>query len=187
MPASDMVEAQWAAERRGLERFRSEQPTYSILNRGIEAEVLPVAQRFGMGTLVWSPLAQGLLTGRVRKGQQTDLRCAALFKHLSDERRLDAVDLIALADEAGRPLRYLAIAFAITHPAVSSAIIGPRTMDHLEDLLTGADVTLTDDILDQIDGIVAPGTDVGSLDMAYRPPALLQAALRRRPTNSTAA
>ena len=103
MPASDIVEAQWAAERRGLQRFRTEQPTYSILNRGIEAEVLPVAQRYGMGTLVWSPLAQGMLTGRIRKGQPTDLRRTAMFKHLRDERRLDAVEqLITLADE-GRP------------------------------------------------------------------------------------
>src|SRR5882762_11400606 len=94
MPASDIIEAQWVAERRGLERFRTEQPTYSILSRGIETEVLPVAQRYGMGTLVWSPLAQGILTGRIRKGQQTDLRRAAFFKHLSDERRLDAVEQI---------------------------------------------------------------------------------------------
>jgi aryl-alcohol dehydrogenase-like predicted oxidoreductase len=189
LPASDMVEAQWVAERRGLERFRSEQPTYSILNRGIEAEVLPLAQRYGMGILVWSPLAQGLLTGRIRKGQrQTDLRRAALFKHLSDERRLDAVEkLIALADDAGLPLRHLAVAFAIAHPAVSSAIIGPRTVDHLEDLLAGADAALTDDILDRIDDIVAPGTDVGTLDMAYRPPALLEPALRRRPGRPSAA
>ncbi|MFZ0903173.1 MAG: aldo/keto reductase [Mycobacterium sp.] len=189
MPASDMVEAQWVAERRGLERFRSEQPTYSILNRGIEAEVLPVAQRYGMGILAWSPLAQGLLTGRARKGQQqTDLRRAALFRHLSDESRLDAVEeLIALADGAGLPLRHMAVAFAIAHPAVSSAIIGPRTMDHLEDLLAGADITLTDDILDRIDHIVAPGTDVGTLDMAYRPPALLEPALRRRPRRASAA
>jgi aryl-alcohol dehydrogenase-like predicted oxidoreductase len=189
MPASDMVEAQWVAERRGLERFRSEQPTYSILNRGIEAEVLPVAQRYGMGILTWSPLAQGLLTGRARKGQQhTDLRRAALFKHLRDERRLDAVEeLTALADGAGLPLRHIALAFAITHPGVSSAIIGPRTIDHLEDLLAGADVTLADDILDRIDDIVAPGTDVGTLDMAYRPPALLEPTLRRRPRRQSAA
>src|SRR5208282_5800609 len=98
MPASDIVEAQWTAERRGLERFRTEQPPYSILNRGIEREVLPIAQRYGMGTLVWGPLAQGLLTGRVRKGQQSDLRRAGLFKHLNDARRLDAVEqLIPLA------------------------------------------------------------------------------------------
>jgi aryl-alcohol dehydrogenase-like predicted oxidoreductase len=179
-PASDIVEAQWVAERRGLQRFRVEQPTYSILNRGIETEVLPVAQRYGMGTLVWSPLAQGMLTGRVRKGQQTDLRRAAYFKHLSDERRLDAVErLIALADEAGLPMTHLALAFAITHPGVSSAIIGPRTMSHLEDLLAGMKVTLTDEILDRIDEIVPPGTDVGQLDMAYLPPALQQPRLRR--------
>jgi aryl-alcohol dehydrogenase-like predicted oxidoreductase len=188
MPASDMVEAQWVAERRGLERFRSEQPPYSILNRGIEAEVLPVARRYGMGAMVWSPLAQGMLTGRVRKGQQTDLRRAALFKHLSDERRLDAVEsLIALAADAGLPLRHLAMAFAVAHPDVSSAIIGPRTMEHLEDLLAGAEVTLSEDILDRIDDIVAPGTDVGTLDMAYRPPALLEPALRRRPRTQSAA
>jgi aryl-alcohol dehydrogenase-like predicted oxidoreductase len=189
MPASDMVEAQWVAERRGLERFRSEQPPYSILDRGIEAEVLPVAQRYGMGILTWSPLAQGLLTGRIRKGQhQTDLRRAALFKHLRDERRLDAVEeLTALANGAGLPMRHIALAFAIAHPGVSSAIIGPRTMDHLEDLLAGADVTLTDDVLDRIDDIVAPGTDIGTLDMAYRPPALLEPTLRRRPKRTSAA
>ncbi|MGV0066292.1 aldo/keto reductase [Mycobacterium colombiense] len=181
MPASDMVEAQWVAERRGLERFRCEQPPYSILDRGVEAEVLPVVQRYGMGALVWSPLAQGMLTGRVRKGQQTDLRRAALFKHISDERRLDAVEeLTALAADVGLPLRRLAMAFAVAHPGVSSAIIGPRTMEHLEDLLAGLDVDLTEDILDRIDGIVAPGTDVGTLDMAYRPPALLEPGLRRR-------
>jgi aryl-alcohol dehydrogenase-like predicted oxidoreductase len=181
MPASDMVEAQWVADRRGLQRFRCEQPPYSILNRGIETEVLPVAQRYGMGILVWSPLAQGLLTGRARKGRQTDLRRAAFFKHLSDERRLDAVEqLTMLAEESGLALRHMAIAFAIAHPGVSSAIIGPRTMDHLEDLLAGADVTLADDILDRIDDIVAPGTDIGTLDMAYRPPALLEPTLRRR-------
>jgi aryl-alcohol dehydrogenase-like predicted oxidoreductase len=181
MPASDMVEAQWVAARRGLQRFRCEQPPYSILNRGIETEVLPVAQRYGMGILVWSPLAQGLLTGRARKGRQTDLRRAAFFKHLSDERRLDAVEqLTMLAEESGLALRHMAIAFAIAHPGVSSAIIGPRTMDHLEDLLAGADVTLAADILDRIDDIVAPGTDIGTLDMAYRPPALLEPTLRRR-------
>jgi aryl-alcohol dehydrogenase-like predicted oxidoreductase len=188
MPASDIVEAQWVAERRGLERFRTEQPTYSILNRGIETEVLPVAQRYGMGTLVWSPLAQGMLTGRVRKGQQTDLRRAAHFRHLSDERRLDAVEqLIPIAEKAGLPLTHLAMAFAIAHPGVTSAIIGPRTMAHLDDLLAGVDVTLTDEILDQIDEIVPPGTDVGRLDMAYAPPALQRPALRRRPLDERAA
>jgi aryl-alcohol dehydrogenase-like predicted oxidoreductase len=188
MPASDIVEAQWAAERRGLERFRTEQPTYSILSRGIETEVLPAAQRYGMGILVWSPLAQGMLTGRVRKGQQTDLRRAALFRHLSDERRIDAVEqLIPLAEKAGLRMTHLALAFAIAHPAVTSAIIGPRTMGQLDDLLAGADVTLTDEILDRIDEIVPPGTDVGTLDMAYMPPALRHPDLRRRPAGERAA
>jgi len=188
MPASDIVEAQWVAERRGLERFRTEQPTYSILSRGIETEVLPVAQRYGMGTLVWSPLAQGMLTGRVRRGQQTDLRRVAIFKHLSDERRLDAVEqIIPLAEESGLPMTHLAMAFAIAHPGVTSAIIGPRTMEQLDDLLAGVDVTLTDEILDRIDEIVPPGTDVGRLDMAYSPPALQRSNLRRRPVDERAA
>jgi len=182
MPASDIVEAQWAAERRGLERFRTEQPPYSILSRGIEREVLPIAQRYGMGILVWGPLGQGMLTGRVRKGQQTDLRRAHIFRHLNDERRIDAVEqLIPLAEKAGLPMTHLALAFAIAHPGVTSAIIGPHTMEQLDDLLASADVTLTDDILDQIDEIVPPGTDVGPLDQAYLPPALLTASLRRRP------
>ena len=181
-PASDIIEAQWAAERRGLERFRTEQPPYSILSRGIEREVLPIAQRYGMGVLVWGPLAQGMLTGRVRKGHQTDLRRAALFRAFSDERRLDAVEkIIPLAEEAGLPMTHLAIAFAIAHPGVTSAIIGPHTMEQLDDLLVGADVTLTGEILDRIDEIVPPGTDVGTLDQAYLPPALLNPSLRRRP------
>ncbi len=188
MPASDMVEAQWVAERRGLERLRTEQPTYSILSRGIEAEVLPVAQRYGMGILVWSPLAQGMLTGRIRKGQQTDLRRTALFKHLTDERRLDAVEqIVPLAEKAGLPMTHLAMAFAIAHPGVTSAIIGPRTMEQLDDLLAGVEVTLTDEILDRIDEIVPPGTDVGTLDMAYRPPAIQRPDLRRRPVSERAA
>jgi aryl-alcohol dehydrogenase-like predicted oxidoreductase len=188
MPASDIIEAQWVAERRGLERFHTEQPPYSILNRGIESEVLPAAQRYGMGTLVWGPLAQGMLTGRVRKGEQNDLRRARLSKHLTDERRIDVVEqLIPLADEAGMPLTHLAMAFAIAHPGVTSAILGPRTMEHLNNLLAGVDVTLTDEILDRIDEIVAPGTDVTRLDQAYLPPALLNPNLRRRPVSDRGA
>lgn len=188
-PASDIVEAQWAAERRGLERFRTEQPPYSILNRGIEREVLPVCERYGMGALVWSPLGGGLLTGRYRKGQQaTTHRAGFGFRHLSDARRLDAVEqLITLAQDAGIPLTHLAMAFAIAHPGVTSAIIGPRTMDHLDDLLAGAEITLDDKILDQIDEIVPPGTDVGALDMAYVPPAISSRSLRRRPPGERAA
>ena len=103
MPASDIIEAQWVAERRGLERFRTDQPPYSILSRGIEREVLPIAQRYGMGILVWGPLGQGMLTGRVRKGQQTDLRRAHIFRHLNDERRIDAVEQLIPLAEKGRP------------------------------------------------------------------------------------
>lgn len=181
MPASDIVEAQWVAERRGLERFHTEQPPYSLLNRGVEREVLPVVQRYGMGTLVWGPLAQGLLTGRVRKGEQNVLRRAAFSKHLTDERRLDTVErFIALAAEVGMPLTHLAMAFAVAHPGVTSAICGPRTMGHLDDLLAGVDVVLSDDVLDRIDEIVPPGTDVGTLDQIYVPPALQRVRLRRR-------
>lgn len=188
MPAADIVQAQWVAERRGLERFRTEQPPYSILNRGIERDVLPVAQQYGMGTLVWSPLAQGMLTGRVRRGQQTDLRRAQVFSHLSDERRMDVVEqLVPVAQDAGLPLNHLAMAFAIAHPGVTSAIIGPRTMEHLDSALAGAEVTLTDEVLDRIDEIVPPGTDVGRLDMAYDPPAVRHAPLRRRPADQRAA
>ncbi|GAA1851288.1 aldo/keto reductase [Pseudonocardia ailaonensis] len=182
MPASDIVEAQWVAQRSGLHRFRTEQPTYSILNRGIEREVLPVAERFGMGTLVWSPLAQGMLTGRVRRGAPTDLRRATYFGHLTDERRVDTVErVIPIAEQAGLSLTHLAMAFAIAHPGVTSAIIGPRTMDQLDDLLAGSEVVLTDEILDAVDAVIPPGTDVGALDMAYHPPAILRADLRRRP------
>jgi aryl-alcohol dehydrogenase-like predicted oxidoreductase len=143
----------------------------------------------GMGTLVWSPLAKGMLTGRIRRGQQTDLRRATILTSLSDERRLDAVEqIIPLAEQAGLPMRHLAMAFAIAHPGVTSAIIGPRTMNHLDDLLAGIDVTLTDEILDRIDEIVPPGTDVGTPDQsAYLPPALQRSNLRRRPVNERAA
>ncbi|MFJ2556880.1 MULTISPECIES: aldo/keto reductase [unclassified Streptomyces] len=181
-PASDIVEAQWVAERRGLERFRTEQPPYSILNRGIEREVLPVCERYGMGALVWSPLAQGLLTGRYRKGLPADSRRASYgYRHLTDERRLDTVErLVPVAQDAGMSLTHLAMAFAIAHPAVTSAIIGPRTMEHLDDLLAGAEIALTDETLDRIDAVVPPGTDIGTLDMAFNPPAVEQARLRRR-------
>jgi aryl-alcohol dehydrogenase-like predicted oxidoreductase len=181
-PVSDIVEAQWVAQRRGLERFRVEQPPYSLLNRAIEREVLPATQRYGMGTLVWGPLGQGMLTGRVRRGQDNDLRRAGLIRAFDDERRLDAVEvLIAVAEEAGLPMTHLAMAFAIAHPGVTSALIGPRTMGQLDDLLAGIDVALPDDVLDRIDEIVPPGTDVGTLDQAYVPPAIAEPGLRRRP------
>jgi aryl-alcohol dehydrogenase-like predicted oxidoreductase len=179
-PASDIVEAQWVAERRGLARFHTEQPVYSLLNRGIEREILPTTQRFGMGVLVWGPLGQGLLTGRVRRGHN-DLKRVGLARHLTDERRLDVVEkLVPFAAEAGLPMTHLAMAFATAHPGVTCALLGPRTEAHLDDLLAGLDVTLSDDVLDRIDEIVPPGTDVGALDQAHRPPALEDSRLRRR-------
>lgn len=181
MPASDIVEAQWVSERRGLERFRTEQPHYSLLDRTVEREVLPVAQRYGMGTVIWSPLASGMLTGRVRRGQDSDLRRTRLFAALRDERRIDAVEqFIPLAEEAGLPLTHLALAFVIAHPGVTSALIGPRTMAQLDDLLAAADVQLSDELLDRIDEIVAPGTGVGRMDQEYNTPAIESAVLRRR-------
>jgi aryl-alcohol dehydrogenase-like predicted oxidoreductase len=182
-PASEIVEAQWVAERRGLERFRTEQPPYSILNRSIEREVLPVCQRYGMGTLVWSPLGQGMLTGRHRKGQQTAThRSGAMPQHFSDERKLGVVEqLVPLAEKAGLRMTHLAMAFAIAHPGVTSAIIGPRTMEQLDDLLAGADVALDDDVLDRIDELAPPGTDAGPNDVAYTPPAVSSVSFRRRP------
>ncbi|HWF54668.1 MAG TPA: aldo/keto reductase [Solirubrobacteraceae bacterium] len=182
-PASDIVEAQWVAERRGLERFRTEQPPYSIVNRSIEREVLPVCQRYGMGTLVWSPLGQGLLTGRHRRGEQTDThRSGGMPQHFSDQRKLDVVEqLIPLAAEAGLPMTHLAIAFAVAHPGVTSAIIGPRTIEQLDDLLAGADATLDDEVLDRIDEIAPPGTDAGPNTVAYTPPAISNMSQRRRP------
>ncbi|MER5509268.1 aldo/keto reductase [Streptomyces sp. NPDC002766] len=189
MPASDIVRAHWVAERRGLARPRTEQPVYSILNRGIEREVLPVAQEFGMGTLVWSPLGGGLLTGRYRKGQEAATHRSKFgFRQHTDDRRLDVVEqLIPLAEEAGLPLTHLAMGFVLAHPGVTSALLGPRTMEHLDDLLAGADVTLTDDVLDRIDAIAPPGTDTGTLDHAYQPPAIERPELRRRPAGERTA
>lgn len=190
-PASDIVEAQWVAERRGLARFRVEQSPYSILSRGIEREVLPVCQRYGMGVMVWSPLAKGMLTGRYRKGQPLpdSLRVRFLAKQMSDEHRLDAVEqLIVVAEKAGLSLTHLAMAFAVAHPGVTSAILGPRTMAQLDDLLAGAEVALSDEVLDEIDQIIPPGTDVGIPDASnYVPPALSQTNLRRRPLAERAA
>jgi aryl-alcohol dehydrogenase-like predicted oxidoreductase len=188
MPASEIVEAQWVAERRGLERFRTEQPHYSLLDRTIEREVLPVAQRYGMGTVIWSPLASGMLTGRIRRGQETDLRRTRMFAALRDERRIDAVEeFIPLAEEAGMSLTHMALAFVIAHPGVTAALIGPRTIEQLEDLLAASEIRLSDDVLDRIDAIVPPGTGVGRMDQEYNTPPILSAALRRRPAQDRAA
>jgi len=183
-PASEIVEAQWVAEHRGLARFRTEQPPYSILNRSIEQEVLPICEKYGMGALVWSPLAKGMLTGRYRKGQSLpeSLRVKVFPRQMSDERNLEAVErLIPIAEEAGISLTHMALAFVMAHPGVTSAILGPRTMQQLDDLLAGAEVALSDEILDRIDEVVAPGTDAGPMGALYSPPAVTQASLRRRP------
>ena len=183
-PVSEIVEAQWVAERRGLARFRTEQPPYSILDRGIERDMLPTCERYGMGVMVWSPLSKGLLTGRYRKGQPLpdSLRARFMPRQMSNENALDAVEqLIPLAEEAGLSLTHMAMGFVMAHPGVTAAIMGPRTMAQLDDLLAGAEVRLSDDILDRIDEIAPPGENIGINEAAYNPPALLQPALRRRP------
>src|SRR5699024_6441835 len=131
--------------------------------------------------LVWGPFAQGLLTGRVRKGGVNDLTRTPFFRHLGDEHRPDAVEqLVPVAEEAGLRMTHLAMAFAIAHPGVTSALLGARTEAHLDDLLAGTEIALTDDLLDTIDAIVPPGTDIGALDQDYQPPAIRHPHLRRR-------
>ncbi len=186
-PASAIVEAQWVAERRGRERFVCEQPPYSLLVREVEKDVLPTAQRYGMGVIPWSPLAGGWLTGRYRLGTEIprSRRAERLPSRydMSDpgnQRKLEAADALAtLADEAGMTLIEMALAFVIRHPAVTAAIIGPRTMDHLESQLTGADVTLSDELLDRIDEVVPPGVNVNPADGGWSNPALASSARRR--------
>ena len=168
-PASQIVEAQWVAERRGLERFHTEQPPYSILNRSIEREVLPAAERTAWAC--WSGGRSGRDADRTRPQGARDRPCSGrVLQAIHDERRLDAVErLLALAEDAGLKMTHMAMAFAIAHPNVTSALIGPRTAEHLDDLLAGLDVRLTDELLDRIDEIVPPGTDVGTLDQALFP------------------
>ncbi|WP_433281199.1 aldo/keto reductase [Micromonospora sp. CA-244673] len=195
-PAEEIVEAQHVAERRALGRFRTEQPPYSILARGIETAVLPVCQRYGMGVLVWSPLASGFLTGRYRQGAAVDLtagrpaRTPARFDPAlpGNAAKYAAVEqLVALAEEIGCSLPELAVAFTVAHPAVTSAIVGPRTMEQLEGLLKGAALALDDAVLDRIDEIVPPGTNLYPPDGVWSPPALTDPALRRRPPAERAA
>ncbi|MBU6530385.1 aldo/keto reductase [Streptomyces sp. NPDC057245] len=190
LPAADIVETQWLAERRGLHRPRTEQPTYSLLSRGIERDVLPACRRYGMGVLTWGPLSMGMLTGRYRKGQAPpdNARMRWVPGHLTDAGKLDVVErLLDVAEQAGLRLHHMAMAFTTTHPDVTSAIIGPRTTEQLEDLLAAASVRLDDDVLDEIDAIVPPGTDLGPLDISYAPPPLTRPALRRRPAGERAA
>jgi aryl-alcohol dehydrogenase-like predicted oxidoreductase len=187
-PAHEIVEAQWVAERRGLTRFVCEQPPYSILTRGIESDVLPVAQRYGIGVIPWSPLAGGLLSGRYRRGatpeashrerlrQRLDI---GLSGPAEDAKRTAAEDLGELADKFGLTMIELALAFVINHPAVTSAIIGPRTMEQLESQLSASDVSLSAELLDAVDDVVPPGTTLNPADVGWTPPGL-EARNRRR-------
>jgi aryl-alcohol dehydrogenase-like predicted oxidoreductase len=187
-PAHEMVEAQYVARDRGRERFVCEQPPYSLLVRGIERDVLPVAQSYGMGVIPWSPLAGGWLSGKWRKGAAdlTSRRSIMLPDRYdlsipANQRKLDAADALGqLADDSGMSLVHLAIAFVINHPAVTSAIIGPRTMEQLESQLGSADLVLTEEILDKIDEIVPPGVTILPGDAGYDPLALTDKSLRRR-------
>jgi aryl-alcohol dehydrogenase-like predicted oxidoreductase len=186
-PAEYIVEAQWIAERRGRERFRCEQPPYSILVREIERSVLPTCRRYGMGVIPWSPLAGGYLTGRYRKGSDIPAGSRLSGRNFDDERsravheqRLDVVEeLLKVAADAGISLTHLAMAFVIAHPAVTSAIIGPRTMEQVDDLLAGEDVRLDAGVLDHIDELVPPGTSISGAD-PWQPRALSRRE-RRRP------
>jgi aryl-alcohol dehydrogenase-like predicted oxidoreductase len=191
-PAEEIVEAQWVAERRGRERFRCEQPPYSILARGIEGGVLPTCQRYGMGVIAWSPLNGGWLAGRYRRGEAAprDSRAARMGGRFDptrpeNDRKHEIVEeLTKVAAEAGCSLVQLALAFVLVHPAVTSAIVGPRTMEHLEGQLGATDVALSDDVLDRIDELVAPGMNIEPGDAGYTPPAIESAWRRRRAQRS---
>ncbi|MET9155354.1 aldo/keto reductase [Streptomyces griseoflavus] len=186
-PAYRIVQAQWAARDLRLGRYVTEQPSYSILQRGIEAHVLPVTEEYGLGVLAWSPLASGWLSGAVRAGRDIATSRSKVLPDRFDlslpanRARLDAVErLAAVADGAGLTMIQLALGFVTAHPAVTSALIGPRTQDHLRTQLAAADTLLPADVLDAIDEIVAPGVDLAPHEKFDTPPALLDASLRRR-------
>lgn len=185
---SQIVEAQWVARERHLERPATEQPPYSILAREVERDVLPTAEKYGLGVLPWSPLAGGWLSGRYRRGEAPGAssraeRQPARHDPSSPENKakLEAVyALQELADEAGVSLIHLALGFVLKHPAISSAIIGPRTLEQLESQLGADKIDLPADVLDRIDEIVPPGTTINEADRGYAPPALTEAGRRRR-------
>ncbi|MFH9571144.1 aldo/keto reductase [Streptomyces sp. NPDC017454] len=186
-PAYRVVEAQWAAREQRLGRYVTEQPSYSILQRGIETDVLPVTERYGLGVLAWSPLASGWLSGAVRAGREIATHRSAFMPERFDtslpanRARLDAVERLAeVADGAGLTMIQLALGFVTAHPGVTSALIGPRTTAHLHSQLAAADTVLSADVLDAIDEIVAPGTDLAAHEKFDTPPALLDPSLRRR-------
>jgi aryl-alcohol dehydrogenase-like predicted oxidoreductase len=185
-PAAQIVKAQWVARDRRLQRFVCEQPPYSILVRGIEADVLPTCKELGMGAIAWSPLAGGWLSGRWRKGagELTSRRSAMIPQRYdlslpANQAKLEAADALAtVAEESGNSLIHIALAFVIRHPAVTAAIIGPRTMEQLESQLGAADTQLDASVLDRIDEIVAPGINVNPADGGWQNPALEPAARR---------
>ncbi|HUC05570.1 MAG TPA: aldo/keto reductase [Acidimicrobiales bacterium] len=188
-PAHEVVEAQWVAERRHRERFVTEQPPYSILVRGIERDVLPVCAKYGMGVIPWSPLAGGWLSGAFGAGKENTSRRSAMVPGHYDmsmpgnQRKLEAVTRLAeVAEAAGLSLIELALGFVLEHPAVTSPIIGPRTMEHLESQLPALELRLDSGVLDKVDEIVAPGTDLNAeADSGWVPPSLADQTLRRRP------
>lgn len=186
-PAYRIVQAQWAAREYHLSRYVTEQPNYSILQRGIETHVLPVTQEYGLGVLVWSPLASGWLSGAIRADREIVTSRAAFMPHRFDtaipanQAKMNAVEQLAVvADQAGLTMIQLALGFVTAHPGVTSAIIGPRTMAHLHSQLAAADTVLPADVLDAIDAIVAPGIDLAPDEKHDTPPSLLDASLRRR-------
>lgn len=190
-PAEELVEAHWAAARLGRLGPRTEQPPYSILTRGIERDVLPVARRHGMGVLVWSPLAGGWLTGKYTRAEPAPAgsRGDTNPDHFDggNERKFDAVEqLSVIAAEAGLPVAHLALAWATEHPGVTAALIGPRTEQQLDELLAAAEVRLPPDVLDAIDEVVAPGVDLNPADVGWTPPGLGRDQRRRTPTGGTA-
>jgi len=187
-PAEQIVEAQWAAQRRGREQFSVEQLSYSVLARHAEAGTLPTAQRHGMGVMVWSPLNGGWLTGKYRAGNEpaADSRAMTNAEHFDfgdravRARKLAAVEaLVGIAADEGCSLVHLALRFVLAHPGVSSAIMGPRTHEQLLGQLGAAEAPLSVDALDRIDTLVAPGSVLNVADVGYMPPSLEDPALRR--------
>ena len=186
-PASQIVEAQWIARDRRLQRFVTEQPAYSILVRAIETDILPTCTGTAWASSPTAHLTGGWLSGRWRKasGQQSSSRAERLPERFdlsrpANQRKLDAVEQLAqLADEVGITLIQLAIAFVLNHPAITAPIIGPRTMEQLESQLAAADVILDEAVLDRIDEIVPPGTTINPVDNSFDNPALRPAARRR--------
>lgn len=184
---SQIVEAQWTAERRNRERPVSDQSPYSLLVRHNERDLFPTLQRYGLGQLPWSPLAGGWLSGRhggdlpivsSRARRQPARHDPTLPENALKLQKV--LQLQELADEAGISLIHLALAFVLQHPVISSVIIGPRTLEQLQTQLDVGKVSLTADILDRIDEIVPPGTTVNEADRGYRPPALTDSSQRRR-------